>query len=319
MKPNPSLVVVALGGNALLRRGEPLDIAHQLPNVTRAARAIADIATDHRLVVTHGNGPQVGLLALQAEADPDVVPYPLDVLGAETEGMIGYLLEQQLTNALPNRSIATLLTQVQIASDDPSLGQPTKPIGPVYDAATGAVLARQRHWRVAADGAGVRHVVPSPTPRRILELPAITALLDAGTLVICAGGGGIPVVRCPDGDLHGVQAVIDKDATAALLAHSIGAGVLLILTDVPAVSIDWGTPEARPILRATPADLRRYPVPAGSMAPKIQAACRFVSQTGGRAAIGHIDDTAALLAGSAGTQIRTHATFELGPIQTVPA
>lgn len=296
-------VVMALGGNALLRRGEPADALTQRANVVRAVQAVAAVARRHEVVVTHGNGPQVGLLALQAEAYRDVAPYPLDILGAESEGMIGYLLEQELMNALPGRPVATLLTQVSVDAADPAFAEPSKPIGPVYDRPAGARLAAERGWTVAPDGDGVRRVVPSPRPREILELAAIGLLLEAGVLVVCTGGGGIPVTLTAQGAVHGVEAVVDKDRAAALLAEDLGADALLLLTDVPRVVAGWGTPEAVELERATPTQLRGESFAAGSMGPKVEAACRFAERTGGLAAIGSLDDAEAILAGRAGTRI----------------
>jgi carbamate kinase len=304
------LVVVGLGGNALLRRGEPPAAETQRRNVARAADALAEIAREHRLVVTHGNGPQIGLLALQAEASPEVPAYPLDLLGAETEGMIGYLIEQELTARLPGRDIATLLTQVEVDPADPAFARPSKPIGPVYTEAAAQRLAAERGWAVARDGTGFRRVVASPEPRRILELRTIGLLMRAGVVAICAGGGGIPVVIDPAGGIRGVEAVIDKDRSTALLATGLGADALLLLTDVPAISIDWGTPAARAVRRAAPEALRRHAFAAGSMGPKVEAACRFVEATGGLAAIGAIHDAAAILRGEAGTTIKADA----GPV-----
>jgi carbamate kinase len=296
-------IVVALGGNALLRRGEDADADVQRGNVEAAVRAIARIAAEHEVVLTHGNGPQVGLLALQAQAYRDVAPYPLDVLGAESEGMIGYLLEQALCNELPARNVATLLTQVVVDPDDPAFGTPTKPIGPVYTKAQAAKLAAERGWSVSRDGGGYRRVVPSPAPLSIVELTAIRLLLEAGVLVVCTGGGGIPVVTGPDGSLHGVEAVIDKDLASAVLAESLHAARLLLLTDVPALELDWGTPDARPLRSATPDELRALTFAPGSMGPKVEAACRFVERTGGEAAIGSLTDAADVLAGNAGTRV----------------
>jgi len=298
-------VVAALGGNALLRRGEPLDAETQRRNVGVAAHALAAVAHEHELVVTHGNGPQVGLLALQAEAYPEGGTYPLDVLGAESEGMIGYLLQQGLRNALPERDVATLLTQVRVDASDPAFSAPTKPIGPVYDRGEAAAVAATRGWAVRPDGRRWRRVVASPEPAGIVELDTIALLVDAGVLVVCAGGGGVPVVRAPDGTLSGVEAVIDKDLVAALLAIELHADALLLLTDVPAVETGWGTPEARPLHEATPAELRELGLAAGSMGPKVEAASRFAEATGGRAMIGALEDAAALLAGKAGTTVCT--------------
>jgi carbamate kinase len=295
-------VVVALGGNALLRRGEPAEAETQRRNVLEAASALAALAGDHELVVTHGNGPQVGLLALEAEAYKAVAPYPLDVLGAESQGMIGYLLVQALRNELPTRSIVALLTQVLVRGDDPAFARPTKPIGPVYSKREAHALAREHGWTVAADGNYFRRVVASPDPKEIVEVSAIELLLDSGAIVICAGGGGIPVVRESD-RLRGVEAVIDKDLTAALLAESLGAERLVLATDVPYVLRGWGTPTARPIESAAPAELRRTTFASGSMAPKVEAACRFVARTGGTCAIGSLFELPALVRGTAGTQI----------------
>ena len=297
-------VVVALGGNALIRRGERAEAATQRANIVRAVGAVAAIARHHEVVVTHGNGPQVGLLALQADAYRDVAPYPLDVLGAESEGMIGYLLEQELMNALPGRPVATLLTQVTVDAADPAFAQPSKPIGPVYDEPEGKRLAAERGWALAPDGGGVRRVVASPAPHAILELASIRLLLGAGVLVVCAGGGGIPVRITAAGAIHGVEAVVDKDRAAALLAEQLDADALLLLTDVPRVVAGWGTAAAVEIDRATPAQLRDVTFAAGSMGPKVEAACRFVERTGGLAAIGALDDAESILAGRAGTQIR---------------
>ena len=266
-------------------------------------RALTELAREHDVVVTHGNGPQVGLLALQGESYHGVEPYPLDVLGAESEGQIGYLLDQALLNALGGRPVATLLTQVIVDLDDPGFAHPTKPIGPVYDHATAEQLAAERGWAIAPDGAHYRRVVASPEPRSIVELETLKLLVAAGVLVVCVGGGGIPVAVDRDGLLHGVEAVIDKDLAAALLARGLGAGALLLLTDVPAVQVDWRTPVARDIGRASPDELRRLSFAAGSMGPKIEAACRFVDATGGRAGIGALADARAILEGTRGTLI----------------
>jgi carbamate kinase len=301
------LVVVALGGNALLRRGEPQEAEAQLVNVRRAAAQLARLARQYRLVVAHGNGPQVGLLALQAEACREVQPYPLDVLGAETEGMIGYLLEQEIANCLPDgRSVATLLTRVAVDANDPAFASPTKPIGPVFDAARGAALALERGWRMAADGGGVRRVVPSPRPRQILGLRSIRALLAQGSVVICAGGGGIPVVPTGQGHrMQGVEAVIDKDLAAALLAVQLEADLLLIATDVPAVALDWGLPTQREVRSASPESLAALPFAAGTIGPKVEAACGFAGQSGKPAVIGSLDDIDRLARRESGTWIET--------------
>jgi carbamate kinase len=301
------LVVVALGGNALLRRGEAPTAEAQRRNVALAAASLAPVAHEHDVVICHGNGPQVGLLALQAQAYAEIPPYPLDVLDAESEGMIGYVIEQELGNQLPERKIATLLTQVVVDSDDPAFANPSKPIGPVYRPEDGSRLARDRGWRMVSDGAGLRRAVPSPEPKRILEMATIRLLLAARVIVVCAGGGGIPVTVSPAGRVAGVEAVIDKDLTAALLGSELGAGALLILTDVDAVYTDWGTPRARPLRAASPDAIGACRFAAGSMAPKIAAARRFVTGTGGRAMIGALGDAARVLAGAAGTTIRADA------------
>ena len=297
-------VVAALGGNALLRRGESAEAAAQIRNVAVAVQALAGVAETHQLIITHGNGPQVGLLALEAEAYKVVRPYPLDVLGAESEGMIGYLIEQGLANILPGRSTATVLTQVIVDPNDPAFLAPSKPVGPVYSRAEATRLADERGWTIGPDGDRWRRVVPSPEPRRILELNAIRVLVDAGVLVICVGGGGVPVVEDGDGHLSGVEAVIDKDLSAALLARELGADALLLLTDVAAVELDHGSPAARPLADVTTSQLERLHLPPGSMGPKAQAAVRFVRETGGLAAIGALSDAAAILAGRAGTTVK---------------
>jgi carbamate kinase len=296
------LVVMALGGNALLRRGQPLDADVQRRNLLDAvAKAVAPIARKHRLVITHGNGPQIGLLALQAAAYKDVRPYPLDVLGAESEGMIGYLIEQALSSELPHREIATLLTQVEVDRADPAFAKPSKPIGPVYGEAEARQLAARTSWTFVPDGGGVRRAVPSPAPRRIREINVIKLLVHSGMVVICAGGGGIPVVATDDGALRGVEAVIDKDLSSALLAEEIGADALLLLTDVAAVWTKWPMSAGRPIGRITPSELRALAFDSGSMAPKVAAACRFAQRTGRMSAIGAIEQAEAILAGEAGT------------------
>lgn len=302
--PDP-LVVVALGGNALLRRGQPLEAATQLANVRVAAERLARMAHDHRLVVAHGNGPQVGLLALQNAAYGATRPYPLDVLGAETEGMIGYLIEQEVGNRLPaGRSIATLLTRVEVDRDDPAFERPSKPIGPVYSGAEREALQRETGWVWVADGAGFRRAVPSPAPRRVVGLRNVLALLEHGTVVVCAGGGGIPVVRAPGSDrLEGVEAVIDKDAAASLLARQLDAAMLLIATDVDAVYLDRGKTTERAIRRASPQALQALSFEAGTMGPKVRAACDFALATGRAAVIGALGDLEAMAAGERGTRV----------------
>jgi carbamate kinase len=298
-------IVVALGGNALLQRGQPMTAALQVKNVRVAAAALADLARDHQIVVAHGNGPQVGLLALQGAAYAPEAPWPLDVLGAETEGMIGYLIEQELMNALPaDGRCATLLTRVEVTTDDPAFADPTKPIGPVYTRAEAEIVAKAHGWAMTTEASGqFRRVVPSPAPLSILSIEAIRVLLDAGQTVICAGGGGIPVVRDADGMMHGVEAVIDKDRTSALLAQELDADALLLLTDVAAVFRDFGGPNQKAIADTTPLALGTLDLAAGSMEPKVSAACDFVSASGHRAGIGQLSDARAILEGRAGTRI----------------
>jgi carbamate kinase len=302
----PKKIVVALGGNALLQRGEPPTAAVQRGHAKEAMAAIARLARDNEVIVTHGNGPQVGLLALQASAYAEVPPYPLDVLGAESEGMIGYVLEQELENRLPGRNVVTVLTQVVVDADDPAFQKPTKPIGAIYTEEQARRLAAELDWSIAPDNHHFRRVVPSPRPLKIVELAAIRLLVDAGALVVCSGGGGIPVVIDEHGVLRGVEAVIDKDLAAELLARSLEADYLLMLTDVDAVVDGWGEPDAHPIRHATPEELRRREFASGSMGPKVEAACRFVEATGGVAGIGALEDAAEILAGKAGTTVSSN-------------
>jgi carbamate kinase len=297
-------IVVALGGNALLRRGEVQSDEIQRRNLRTATRVLAELALDHRMIVTHGNGPQVGLLAIQSEAVADVSPPPLDVLGAQTQGMIGYMIEDELRDELAgSREVATLLTQVVVDAHDPAFDTPTKPIGPVYNQTQADLLSTQRGWSLAPDGEHWRRVVPSPEPLRILELHSIKLLADAGVVVICAGGGGVPVVEDASGGWRGVEAVVDKDLSAALLAHQLGADALLLLTDVDAVYQDWEGERTRPIRSATPADLRLLRFPPGSMGPKVEAACRFADAPGRSAFIGALGDAGAMLRGETGTRV----------------
>jgi len=295
--------VIALGGNALLRRGDPMDAAVQRGNVKVAAEAVADVAADHEVVVTHGNGPQVGLLALQNAAYEPVAPYPLDVLDAETEGMIGYLLEQELGNHLDRERVATLLTQIVVDPADPAFTHPTKPVGPTYAVDEARRLTDTRGWAMARDGDGYRRVVASPRPLEIVELSAIRLLMRFGVTVICSGGGGIPVMADGRGGLQGVEAVIDKDLAAELLARGVDADALLLLTDVDGVYADFGTADACRYEEISTVQLRQLDLPAGSMGPKVDAACRFVEHTGGFAAIGALADAAAILRGEAGTVV----------------
>ena len=303
------LIVAALGGNALLKRGEPLTAEAQRTNVRKAATSLAELVrAGHRLVITHGNGPQVGLLALQGATYKPEEAYPLDVLGAETGGMIGYMIEQELENALGHdRPVATLLTQVVVDPNDPAFANPTKFIGPVYDKAEAESRAAAAGWHIAADGDKWRRVVPSPAPKEIPDMRVLKLLLDQQVVIICTGGGGIPVLRRNDGSMTGVEAVIDKDAASALLARELGADALLLLTDVDAVYRDFGKPTAAPVRTSTPAQARALDVPAGSMGPKVTAACDF-ADTGGISGIGRLEDALAILEGRAGTLIAGSAT-----------
>ena len=298
------LVVAALGGNALLKRGEPLTAEVQRKNVQIAARSLAAVVrAGHDLVVTHGNGPQVGLLALQGASYKPDEAYPLDVLGAETEGMIGYMIEQELENALGHdRPVATLLTQVLVDPKDPAFEKPTKFVGPVYDREEAERRAAGAGWRIAPDGDKWRRVVPSPKPLEIPDMRVLKLLLDQGVVVVCAGGGGIPVLRRDDGSMVGIEAVIDKDAASALLARQLGADALLLLTDVDAVHRDFGTDQSTPLAELTVAEAQALEMPAGSMGPKLQAACDF-AEAGGVSGIGRLQDAVAILDGSAGTRV----------------
>ncbi|MEZ5824976.1 MAG: carbamate kinase [Geminicoccaceae bacterium] len=302
------LVCVALGGNALLRRGQALTAENQRVNVRVAAGAMAEVARDHKLVVSHGNGPQVGLLALQGAAYKPEESYPLDVLGAETEGMIGYMIEQELGNLLPKETpFATLLTMIEVDGDDPAFADPTKFIGPVYEKAEAERLAAEKSWSIKADGDKWRRVVPSPQPKRIFEIRPIRWLLERDTVVVCAGGGGIPTRYDGEGRLEGVEAVIDKDLATELLAREIQADLFIMATDAPAVCLEWGTPREKRIRRASPEALRQYSFAAGSMGPKVEAACKFVEATGKLAAIGQLSDLAGMVAGTAGTIVDVDA------------
>lgn len=296
-------IVVGLGGNALLQRGEPLTHEAQRRNVLRAAAALVEVAEGNDLIVTHGNGPQVGLLAIQDHAMPEAGNFPLDVLGAETEGMIGYLLAQELGNRLPGRRIASLLTQVEVDPKDPAFGSPSKAVGPTYTRAEAERVERATGWRIEPDGEGFRRVVASPRPLRILEIETLRLLLEAGTVVVCAGGGGIPVVFDAAGRLHGVDAVVDKDRSAALLAAEIEADALLLLTDVPGVFRGWGTASARLMPFLGDEELERIELADGSMGPKVGAAADFVRRTGAFAAIGALEEAGPILRGEAGTRV----------------
>ena len=296
------LTVVALGGNALLRRGEPATAANQLRAARDAATVLGPVSERARLVITHGNGPQVGLLALKEDAYADGVPYPLDVLDAESGGQIGYVVEMELDNAIDHQDTVTVLTRVLVDAADSAFGAPTKFIGPVYDEQRAHALAAERGWVVKADGEHWRRVVPSPEPKQIIQLGAIRRLVDGGFLVVCVGGGGVPVIAV-DGGHAGVEAVIDKDLASALLAAGLQADVLVLATDVDAVYTGWGTPAQRAVARATPGWLRAQAFAGGSMGPKVEAVCRFVEATGRRAAIGELEAIPELIAGTGGTQV----------------
>ncbi len=302
-------VVVALGGNALLRRGQALTAENQRENVRVAAVAMAPIAEEHQLVISHGNGPQVGLLALQGAAyKPDEV-YPLDVLGAQTEGMIGYMIEQELGNLLPFEvPFATILTMIEVDPEDPAFKNPTKFIGPVYEEAEAKRLAEEKNWSIKPDGDKWRRVVASPLPKRIFEIRPIHWMLEKNTIVICAGGGGIPTVYDENRKLHGIEAVIDKDLASELLARDLEADLFIMATDADAVYVGFGTPEAKRIKTASPAAIREYEFPAGSMGPKVEAACQFAESSGKAAAIGALADLPDIVAGTAGTTIRGTAS-----------
>ena len=299
-------VVVALGGNALLKRGEPMTAEVQRGNVRTAASPLAAVASKHQLVLSHGNGPQVGLLALQAAAYTDVEAYPLDVLGAQTEGMIGYMLEQELGNVLPFEvPFATILTMVEVDPADPAFQDPTKFVGPVYEKAEADRLGAEKGWIFKQDGDAWRRVVPSPEPKRIFEIRPIRWLLEKDAVVICAGGGGVPTMYEPGKErtLIGVEAVIDKDFASELLAREVDADLFVMATDVDGVYADWGTPEQRRLEKVTPEELGASEFAAGSMGPKVAAAVRFVEATGKRAAIGSLEEIEAIVDGDAGTQV----------------
>ena len=297
-------IVVALGGNALLERGEKPDAAIQRHHIRRAARALAPIAAQHELVLCHGNGPQVGLLAIESEADGALSePYPLDALGAQTQGMIGYWLAQELRNAGVVRPVVSVVTQTVVHDSDPAFARPTKFVGPMYELHQVRALVRDRGWSIAMDGDRWRRVVPSPQPVRIVEMEAVHVLVNAHAVVICGGGGGAPVVENDAGECHGVEAVVDKDLTAALIATELQADMLVLLTDVRAVMLDYGNVSERALTSVDVETLDAMEFPAGSMGPKVEACSRFVRATGATASIGALDDAANVIAGRAGTHV----------------
>ncbi len=301
-------ILVALGGNALLRRGEEMTAENQRRNVRLAAEALAPLGREHQLVITHGNGPQVGMLALQSAAYQTADAFPLDVLGAQTEGMIGYMIEQELGNILPfEQPFATILSMVEVDPDDPAWEHPTKPIGPVYTEEESRRLAAEKGWTMAPDGDGFRRVVPSPQPKRIFQIRPVKWLLEKGCIVICAGGGGIPTMYAPGRRLHGVDAVVDKDRASSLLARELEVDLFIMATDAGAVYLDWGKPTQRAIRRISPEALAAYDFATGSMGPKVEAAVDFAERTGKTAGIGSLADVTRIARGEAGTLVTRQA------------
>jgi len=296
-------IVIALGGNALLRRGEEMTAENQRENIRIAAKVLAPIIEKHEVVISHGNGPQVGLLSLQSAAYKEVEEYPLDILGAQTQGMIGYMIEQELGNHLPVEiPIASILTMVEIDPEDPAFSNPTKPIGPIYDEKEARDLAKLKGWNIKQDGSYWRRVVPSPEPHRIFQLRPIHWLLEKGTVVICAGGGGIPTSYKDNGKLEGVEVVIDKDRASSLLAFELEADLLIMATDTDGVYLDWGGESEKIISKTTPEEISKYSFDKGSMGPKVEAACSFVERSGQRAVIGSLKDIEKMVSGISGTQ-----------------
>lgn len=297
-------IVIALGGNALLKRGEPMTCENQRANVRIATEQIAKAYEGNELIISHGNGPQVGLLALQNNAYKPVPMYPLDVIGGESLGMIGYMIQQELVNFVPkSATLATVLTQTQVDPKDPAFQNPTKPVGPVYDKEEAERLAKQHGWTIAQDNDKYRRVVPSPEPKRIWGLKPLKTLVEHGHIVICCGGGGIPTYFDEQGNLVGAEAVIDKDLASSLLASEVEADIFVIATDVNGAYVDWGKPTQRRIAEADPESLRAFGFAKGSMGPKVEAVCRFVEKTGKPAVIGALSEIDQILAGKAGTRV----------------
>ena len=297
------IIVVAVGGNALLQRGEVMSCENQKKSIAQTAGSLAELSKDYRLVVVHGNGPQVGLLSLQNNAYKDCPPYPFDVLGAETQGMIGYLIQQGLNAAIKDRFTTTILTRIVIDENDSAIADPTKFIGPIYTEEQAKQLAEANQWIVKPDGVHWRRVVPSPSPKEVLEIKAIKDLLEKEHLIICGGGGGAPVVE-KDGAYVGFEAVIDKDMTAALIAEEIGAEHLLILTDGSHVCLDWGTPKEEKLENVSVEQMKKYTFPAGSMGPKVDACCQFVEKTKQHGHIGDLSSALEIIEGKTGTHIK---------------
>jgi len=296
-------IVIALGGNALLRRGEDMTAENQRKNIQNAVSSLAPIVEHNELVISHGNGPQVGLLSLQSAAYKEVEEYPLDILGAQTQGMIGYMIEQELGNILPIEvPIASILTMVEVDPDDPAFNNPTKPIGPIYSKEEAETLENNKGWTIKKDGEYWRRVVASPIPHRIFELRPIHWLLENNAVVICAGGGGIPTIYNKEGNLEGVEVVIDKDRASSLLAFELEADVLIMATDTDGVYLNWGTETEKIISKTTPEEIRKYKFDTGSMGPKVEAACSFIERSGQRAVIGSLTDIEGMVNGTAGTQ-----------------
>lgn len=297
-------IVIALGGNALLKRGEPMRYEVQRANVRMACQQIAKVLPGNELIITHGNGPQVGLIALQQNAYTDVPMYPLDAIGAESVGMIGYMIARELTNVVPRSiTVTNVLTQTEIDPNDPAFKQPTKPIGPIYTKEEAERLSQTNGWTMASDNDKFRRVVASPNPQRILGLSTLKTLIENGHLVVCCGGGGVPVYFDQKGQLIGAEAVIDKDLASSLLAISVNADLFVIATDVDGVYTDWGKPSQSLIRQIDAISLRKLTFARGSMAPKVEATCRFVEKTGKAAIIGALDQIEKIIDGKSGTLV----------------